>query len=127
MGAYCLVAVFILPGAVSPPLLAWLDDFLLIIRFISQMSNILALHREEIEMRPSETAPEAGEEGVQNNRPSWFQRWRKGFSNLVNRMDTGVAKSPVGRIFRLKGGGHVSSCSHATKALFRIVPPKMSR
>jgi AGZA family xanthine/uracil permease-like MFS transporter len=84
------------------------------------MSNILALHRDEIEMRTAETAAEAGEEGVQNNRPSWFQRWRKGFSALVQRMDTSVAKSPVGRVFRLKESGHVSLGLHTASVPLEI-------
>ncbi len=74
------------------------------------MSNILAIHSEEIEMRPADAASGVAEE-PQNKRLNWFQRWRMGFSNLVHRMDTNVGRSPVGRFFRLKGSGHVSSSS----------------
>jgi hypothetical protein len=50
----------------------------------------------------------ASQEPDSNDRPNWFQRCRKNISDLVERMDDGVSKTPVGRLFRLKGSGHVS-------------------
>ena len=43
-----------------------------------------------------------------NERPNWVQRCRKNISDLIERVDNGVSKTPVGRLFRLKGSGRVS-------------------
>jgi hypothetical protein len=74
------------------------------------MSNTPASFSEEIEMRPADAGPVTGE-APQNKRANWFQRWRKTVSSLTHRMNTSVARSPVGRLFRLKGSGHVSFSS----------------
>lgn len=75
-----------------------------------QMSNTPASFSEEIEMRSADAGPVTGE-APQNKRANWFQRWRKTVSSLTHRMNTSVARSPLGRLFRLKGSGHVSSSS----------------
>ena len=71
-------------------------------------------------MRPADAESGVAEE-PQNKGPNWFQRWRMGISNLVHRMDTSVGKSPVGRFFRLKGSGHVSSSYRGNKLLLGVV------
>jgi hypothetical protein len=73
---------------------------------VLQMSRFANLHSDEIEMRPVDAVPDAGQ-GTQNDHPSWFQRTRYGAVDLIQRMDNLVAKSPAGRLFRLKGSGHV--------------------
>ncbi len=76
-------------------------------------------------MRPADVASGVAEE-PQNKGLNWFQRWKTGISSLVQRMDTTVGKSPVGRFFRLKGSGHVSSSHRGNKILPGIVVGKMS-
>jgi hypothetical protein len=73
---------------------------------ILQMSRFANLHSDEMEMRPVDAIPDTGQ-GTQNDHPNWFQRARYGVVNLIQRMDNGVAKSRAGRLFRLKGSGHV--------------------
>ncbi|KAK4127465.1 hypothetical protein N657DRAFT_661582 [Parathielavia appendiculata] len=60
---------------------------------------------DEIEMRPVDSVLDTGQE-THIDRRNWFQRKRDRISNLIHRMDSHVAKSPVGRLFRLRGSGH---------------------
>jgi len=42
------------------------------------------------------------------DRPSWFQRTKKGIENINQYLDDAVSKSRVGQWFQLHGSGHVS-------------------
>jgi len=63
-----------------------------------------ARRREDIEMH-SVHLPTA--EAAQEKPPSRFQKFSTKVSDLVRRIDDRVSDSPVGRLFRLKGSGHV--------------------
>lgn len=52
------------------------------------------------------------EEGVEinNTQPTtWIGKWKHGVGSLISRVDNFLARSPVGRLFRLNGCGHVSA------------------
>src|SRR4051794_314359 len=72
------------------------------------MSTDTDPYREEIEMRPVDTMPGPATQEPQNDRPKWFQKWREAISDIIQRVDNGVSRSPVGHLFRLNGSGHVS-------------------
>ena len=59
-------------------------------------------------MRQVHSMPNTAGQVPHHDRPSWFKRKRNYVSNLVQRMDDSVSKSPVGQLFRLRGCGHVS-------------------
>jgi AGZA family xanthine/uracil permease-like MFS transporter len=76
-----------------------------------EMTGPTDLHSEEIEMRSVNQGQGASGE-MQTSCPSWFHRLGKSLSNVVQRVDNSASKSLVGRLFQLKGSGHV--CSHQT-------------
>jgi hypothetical protein len=71
---------------------------------------------EEIEMQHRNATFSMGGEIYQQHHlnhehhgpPGRLQQWRKAVAGLIQRMDDSVGRSPVGRLFRLKGSGHVS-------------------
>ncbi|KAK4104809.1 hypothetical protein N658DRAFT_542115 [Parathielavia hyrcaniae] len=69
------------------------------------MSKLANSPSDEIEMRPVDSIPDTGQ-GIETCHKNWFQRKRDRISDLIHRMDSRVATSLVGRLFRLKGSGH---------------------
>lgn len=72
-------------------------------------TDILLNSRDEIEMRSMDPMQGAPVQESELDRSSWFQKLKDHATDVTNRIDDGVGRSSVGKLFQLQGSGHVRS------------------
>lgn len=67
------------------------------------------VRNEGMEMHPAQSIPEPTRQLPHTDKPNWFRRFQQKFRASIRHVDDSVGSSLFGRLFRLRGCGHVST------------------